>query len=482
MRRAPRVPVDLPVNLYLLSQTVKGRITDLSLTGAHIALPEKVKLHVPIVDLKFSLLSGKSPDLEVLARVVRPSAAGVGVEFLDLDSHNRSRLWDALQPLLPPRFETCPFCSKEINGRGVKLCPACQLPQALHLVGYQDWFGDANSGEPEEMVGVSEPMRRVFNLIRKVAATDLPVLITGASGTGKEMVARSIHQRSLRAEGPFVAINCAAIPRELLESELFGHEKGAFTGAYQTSLGTVERAQRGTLFLDEVGELPLELQVKLLRFLQEFTFERVGGHKTMEADLRVISATNSDLTNLIKEGNFREDLYYRLDVLRVALPLLKDRDDDLLIMATIFLKRYASRVGKKDLRFSKEAMTAILAHNWPGNIRELTNRIRRSVVMADGPLIAPEHLGIVVPHLDPEPHDDGLSLKEAKARFEAQLIAQVLAKYNGNVSLAAKALRTSRSMLYNLIQKYDLNGAFEKSHTNTLSRQEDRITLSRSAT
>ena len=462
MRRAPRIPVDLPVSLYFLSQTVKGRITDLSLTGAHIALPEKVKLHVPIIDLKFPLFSTKSPDIEVLARVIRPSTSGVGVEFLDLDSHNRSRLWDSLLPLLPPRFETCPFCGKETKGRGVKLCPGCQMPQDLHVVGYQDWLADVNSGEPEEMVGVSEPMRQVFNLIRKVAATDLPVLITGASGTGKEMVARSIHQRSLRAAGPFVAINCAAIPRELLESELFGHEKGAFTGAYRTSIGTVERAQGGTLFLDEVGELPLELQVKLLRFLQEFTFERVGGRKTIEADLRVISATNSDLTALIKEGNFREDLYYRLDVLSVELPLLKDRDDDLLIMATIFLKRYASRVGKKDLRFSKEAMTAIQAHNWPGNIRELTNRIRRSVVMADGPLIAPEHLGIVVSHLDPEPYCDGLSLKEAKARFEAQLIAQVLAKYNGNVFLAAKALRTSRSMLYNLIQKYNLNGAFEK--------------------
>jgi DNA-binding NtrC family response regulator len=456
MRRAPRITVDLPVILYFLSQTVKGRITDLSLTGAHIVLPQNVTLPVPIIDLKFPVFSTKSPDIEVLARV-RPSTS-IWAEFLDLDSHNRSRLWDALLPLLPPRFETCPFCGKEAKGRGVELCPGCQMPQDLHVVGYQDWLTDVNSGEPEEMVGVSEPMRQVFNLIRKVAATDMPVLITGASGTGKEMVARSIHQRSLRAAGPFVAINCAAIPRELLESELFGHEKGAFTGAYRTSIGTVERAQGGTLFLDEVGELPLELQVKLLRFLQEFTFERVGGRKTIEADLRVISATNSDLT----AGNFREDLYYRLDVLHVELPLLKDRDDDLLIMATIFLKRYTSRVGKKDLRFSKEAMTAIQAHNWPGNIRELTNRIRRSVVMADGPLIAPENLGIEVAHLDPEPYCDGLSLKEAKAKFESQLIAQVLAKYNGNVLLAAKALRASRSMLYNLIQKYNLSGAFEQ--------------------
>ena len=241
MRRAPRVSVDLPVSLYVLSQTVKGRITDLSLTGAHIALPEKVKLHVPIIDLKFPLFSTKSPDIEVLAGSSAPPLPGSGVEFLDLDSHNRSRLWDSLLPLLPPGFETCPFCGKETNGRGAKFCPGCQMPKDLHVVGYQDWLGDVNSGEPEEMVGVSEPMRQVFNLIRKVAATDLPVLITGASGTGKEMVARTIHQRSLRAAGPFVAINCAAIPRELLESELFGHEKGAFTGAYRTSIGTVER-------------------------------------------------------------------------------------------------------------------------------------------------------------------------------------------------------------------------------------------------
>ena len=226
MRRAPRITVDLPVSLHLLNQTVKGRITDLSLTGAHIALSKNVKLTVPIIDLKFPLLSTKSPDIEVLVRVVRPSTSGVGVEFLDLDSHNRARLWDSLLPLLPLRFENCPFCGKETKAPGAKLCSGCQMPQELKVVGYQDWLVDVNSGEPEEMVGVSQPMRQMFNLIRKIAATDLPVLITGASGTGKEMVARIIHQRSLRTAGPFVAINCAAIPRELLESELFGHEKG----------------------------------------------------------------------------------------------------------------------------------------------------------------------------------------------------------------------------------------------------------------
>jgi two-component system, NtrC family, response regulator len=439
-----------------MGQTAQGFITNLSLNGTHVTLPGDVKPPSHIVNLKFPLIAQDPQKLEVLGRVVWSSASGLGVEFLDIDSHNRARLWDTMLPQLPQQFEVCPFCNKEVKDFRKKVCPECHLPLNLHKISYQDWLTSANSGELEEMVGVSEPMRQVFQLIRKVAATELPVLITGASGTGKEMVARAIHQRSLRDQGPFVPINCAAIPRELLESELFGHEKGAFTGAYRTTIGTVERARGGTLFLDEVGELPLELQVKLLRFLQEFTFERVGGHKTLEADLRVISATNGDLKALISDGQFREDLYYRLDVLHIELPLLKDREDDLLIMANIFLKRYANRVDKNRLEFSKAAVTAIQAHPWPGNIRELTNRIRRSVVMADGASIAPEHLGLAFSHLSPEPYCDGLSLKEAKARFEANLVSQVLSKYNGNVNLAAKALQTSRSMLYNLIQKYNL--------------------------
>jgi two-component system NtrC family response regulator len=456
MRRSPRVHVDLPVTLHTIGKVIKGRISNLSLNGIHMSLPQNANPPFPIFDLKFPLSSAKSPKMEVLARVVRRTSQGFGAEFLDLDNHNRARLWDSLTPLLPGKFEACPFCGKDIEKRRSKICPECQFPLNLQSIGLQD-FPAVIPSEPEEMVGVSEAMRKVFDLIRKVAATDLPVLITGPSGTGKEMVARAIHERSLRAKGPFVAINCAAIPRELLESQLFGHEKGAFTGAYRTAAGTVERAQGGTLFLDEVGELPLELQVKLLRFLQEFTFERVGGQKTLVADLRVISATNSDLKVLVNDGHFREDLYYRLDVLHIELPSLKQRDDDLLILANIFLKRYASRVGKNGMGFSKEAVAAIQSHPWPGNIRELTNRIRRSVVMSDTTLIAAEHLGLTVTKLDPEPYTEGLSLKEAKAAFEAKLVAQVLAKNNGNVFITAKSLKISRSMLYYLIQKYNLD-------------------------
>jgi len=308
----------------------------------------------------------------------------------------------------------------------------------------------------EEMIGTCDAMHQVFCLIRKVAATDVPVLITGASGTGKEMVARAIHQRSLRARGPFVEVNCGAIPRELLESELFGHEKGAFTGAHRTIIGHAERAQNGTLFLDEVGELPVDLQVKLLRFLQEYSFVRVGGRQPIHVDLRVISATNTDLQELIAAGRFREDLYYRLDVVNITLPPLKDRGDDALIMANVFLKRYAARIGKNIKGFTPEAVAALQAHPWPGNVRELINRVRRSVVMTDGSRVVPENLALEPVAREPEPVFNGKSLKEARAEFEARLVGEALQQFQGNVHLASKALKVSRSTMYHFIQKYQL--------------------------
>jgi two-component system NtrC family response regulator len=310
--------------------------------------------------------------------------------------------------------------------------------------------------DSEEMIGTCKAMRDIFCLIRKVAITDVPVLITGASGTGKEMVARAIHQRSNWAQGPFVEVNCGAIPRELLESELFGHEKGAFTGAYRTTMGHVERAQGGTLFLDEVGELPVDLQVKLLRFLQEFTFHRVGGRQPLKVDVRIISATNADLSDLIAAGRFREDLYYRLDVVNITLPVLQDRDDDCLIMANVFLKRYAARLGKDIKGFTAEAMTAIQGHTWPGNVRELINRVRRAVVMTEGGRVGPEHLGLDQSGGVAEPVFNGKSLKEARAEFEARLVSEALHHFQGNVFLASRALRVSRSTMYHFIQKYQL--------------------------
>lgn len=319
-----------------------------------------------------------------------------------------------------------------------------------------DRLMETNPPTPFGMIGTCSPMLQVFKMIRKVAATEVPVLITGASGTGKEMVAKAIHKNSFFSKGPFVAVNCGAIPRELLESELFGHEKGSFTGAHRTSVGMVERANGGTLFLDEVGELPLELQVKLLRFLQEYAFERVGGRKSIKVGLRVISATNCDLKAMIAFNKFREDLYYRLDVVNIELPPLKDRGNDHLILANFFLKNYAAQLGKEIQGFTPEALEAIRNHPWPGNIREVLNRIRRAAVMVEGYWVTAENLGFNQKESLAEPFVDGLGLKEAKAKFEAELLVAALEKYQGNVNLVAKALKINRSVAYHLIGKYKL--------------------------
>jgi two-component system NtrC family response regulator len=307
-----------------------------------------------------------------------------------------------------------------------------------------------------EMVGTCPAMLKVFDLIRKVAVTDFPVLVTGASGTGKEMVAQAIHQRSTRARGPFVVVNCGAIPRELMESELFGHERGAFTGAYRSMAGKAELAHGGTLFLDEVGELPLEMQVKLLRFLQEFTFERVGGQQSRKVDVRVIAATNSNLKEMIAAGRFREDLFYRLDGISIELPLLKDRGEDVLLMARLFLSRLSAEGGKELRGFTKEAQQALQAYSWPGNVRELINHLRRALVMAEEPRITPKNLGL-------EKLDDqiglvqGMGLKDAIARYEAQLVSDTLRRCRGNVQKVAEVLKTSRSAIYHLINKHQLS-------------------------
>jgi DNA-binding NtrC family response regulator len=303
-----------------------------------------------------------------------------------------------------------------------------------------------NSTSYMGMVGTSPAMHRVFNLIRKVATADFPVLITGASGTGKEMVAKAIHQRSKRASGPFVAVNCGAIPRELMESELFGHERVA---------GKAELANRGILFLDEVGEIPLELQAKLLRFLQEFSFERIGGRQRIEVDVRVISATNSNLKEMMLNGRFREDLYYRLDGIDIELPLLRDRDDDVLIMGKLFLEQVSSELGRELKGFSQEAIQTLRRYSWPGNVRELINRIRRACVMAEGQCVNCKDLGLDDSEIQVDPRN-GLGLSESIAQYEAKLVSKALAECGGNVAKTARVLKTSRSVIYHLIKKYTL--------------------------
>ncbi len=310
--------------------------------------------------------------------------------------------------------------------------------------------------ENEEMIGTSESIRRVFAVIRKVATTGVPVLIIGESGTGKELAAKAIHERGLRKQGPFVPINCGAIPETLLESELFGYEKGAFTGAVQQKKGRVEYAQGGTLFLDEVGELPFPLQVKLLRFLQDHTIERVGGREQIAVDVRIIAATNMNLRQMMSQGNFREDLYYRLSVVTIDIPPLRERGEDLVLMARVFLKGVSEHKRKRVLGFTKEAIQAIQAYPWPGNVRELSNKIRRAVVMTEGLYIAPEDLDLPFPEGDKALLP--ISLKDARQRLEADLITQALTLHHGNLSRVAEELGISRTTLYLSLRKHGLRG------------------------
>jgi two-component system, NtrC family, response regulator len=302
------------------------------------------------------------------------------------------------------------------------------------------------------MLGTSPQMQQVFNSIRKVATSDAPVLILGESGTGKEMVAQAIHRRSARKDGPFVAINCSAIPETLLESELFGHEKGSFTGAHVQRKGRVETASGGTLFLDEIGELPALLQVKLLRFLQEQCIERVGGRQPIQVDTRVVAATNVDLKKAIAEGRFREDLFYRLAVVVVNLPPLRERETDVRLLAQEFLRRASTKIGKNGLTFDHEAFRALNDHAWPGNVRELDNRVKRAVIMADGKRLTRADLELE--GISERSH--ATNLKEAREAVEREMIQKALRKHGGKIAPAAGDLGISRPTLYELMDKLGL--------------------------
>jgi two-component system NtrC family response regulator len=300
----------------------------------------------------------------------------------------------------------------------------------------------------EGMLGKSPAVKQVFATVRKLDPTDAPVLVLGESGTGKEVVALTIHRRSKRAKGPFVAINCGAIPETLIEAELFGHERGAFTGAHTQRPGKIETAEGGTLFLDEIGELPLALQVKLLRFLQEQQIERIGGRKQIRVDTRVIAATNVDLEKAMGEGKFREDLFYRLAVVVIKLPPLRERETDVVVLAEAFLKRYASDQGKGRLRFSKEALLALQEYSWPGNVRELENRVKRAVIMADDLRVTPENLS-----LTSGSPGAGLNLREARDQLEREMLTKALRKHRGKISPAAADLGISRPTFYEMMEK-----------------------------
>jgi len=303
------------------------------------------------------------------------------------------------------------------------------------------------------MITGAPEMVKVARTIERVANTNVSVMLLGASGTGKELLAQGLHDASDRSEGPFVAINCAAIPESLLESELFGHEKGAFTGAVKTTEGKIERANGGTLFLDEVGDIPLPLQVKLLRFLQERTIERIGGRKEIAVNTRIVCATHQDLESMIGEGNFREDLFYRLAEIVVRIPNLAERHGDATLLAKAFLKRFSAEMNPQVTGFAPDALAAIDAWNWPGNVRELENRVKRAVIMADGKLICAGDLDL---QESGEDRDDVLNIKAAREQADRKVIRHALARSEGNISSTAKLLGISRPTLYDLLKQYDL--------------------------
>ncbi len=316
-------------------------------------------------------------------------------------------------------------------------------------------------GEPAggrtEIVGSSRAMREVFKQIGRVSATDATVLITGESGTGKELVARAVHEHSARANRPFVAVNCGAIPESLAESELFGHERGAFTGADRQRKGRFELADGGTLFLDEIGELTPAAQVKLLRALQERRFERVGGSETVSVDVRVIAATNRDLRREIAERRFREDLFYRLSVIELRLPPLRERPADVPQLAEYFLDRAVARHGLAPKTLSDDAVRALLAHDYPGNVRELENLVERAVVTAGVDVLAPEHLfGDGAAASGGEPEFLRMPFKEAVAALERELIRRALVETNGNRAEAARRLGINRRLLYSKLEEHGL--------------------------
>ena len=309
-------------------------------------------------------------------------------------------------------------------------------------------------------------MLSVCSMVEKIAPTDANVLLLGESGTGKELLARALHKRGGRADGPFTAINCAAIPENLLESELFGHEKGAFTGAIKALRGKIELANGGTLFLDEIGDMPPSLQGKLLRFLQEREIERIGGREIIPVDVRVVSATHRDLRKHIEDGSFREDLYYRIAEIVVDIPPLRDRGDDSILLAQHFATRFSKQMKTAPVKLTADAADAIRAYRWRGNVRELENRMKRAVIMASSNLINAEDLDLASVTSKARAGFDGpvdiISLRDAREGAEKQAVTAALHGLSGNLSAAAKALGVSRPTLYNLMKQHGLTSDIEE--------------------
>ncbi len=398
-----------------------------------------------VVTLDLSLTPGNPEDLTGLGLLERMLAQEPATRVIVVTANN-----DQTTALRAVRLGAFDYYSKPVRLEDLKVmiqraCHIHRIYQRLH----QSY--PASKNEFHGIIGSSQGMQDIFRFIERVALSDISVLIGGESGTGKELVAHAIHRQSPRKTNPFVVVNCGAIPENLLESELFGHEKGAFTGAYTQKKGKFELSHTGTLFLDEIGELVPALQVKLLRFLQDRKIERVGGNQPVELDVRIIAATNRDLKQDIENRLFREDLYYRLKVVPLEIPALRERRDDIVSLAQYFLRKYCRENHKPLISLSSEAEAALLLHLWPGNVRELENLINRAVVLSSYPVLKASDLGL---KLERGPSD--VNLKFAKTAMEIDYIKRALSRNKGVVSRAAKDLGISRVNLYELIDKYKI--------------------------
>jgi two-component system NtrC family response regulator len=400
---------------------------------------------VAVVTLDLSLNPGNHGDLSGLRLLERMLTKEPSTRVIVVTGNN-----DQTTALQAVRLGAFDYYSKPVRLEDLMVmiqrgCHIYRIYQRLQ----QSYQGSGN--EFHGIIGNSKTMQDIFRFIERVALSDISVLICGESGTGKELVAHAIHRQGQRKNNPFVVVNCGAIPENLLETELFGHEKGAFTGAYIQKKGKFELAHTGTLFLDEIGELVPTLQVKLLRFLQDRKIERVGGNQSIELDVRIIAATNRDLRQDIENRLFREDLYYRLKVVPLEMPALRERKDDIVPLALHFLTKYCRENRKPLTRLSSEAEAALLAHPWPGNVRELENVINRAVVLSSYPVLKPLDLGLRL-----ERGSTDVNLKFAKIAMEIDYIKRALSRNNGVVSRAAKDLGISRVNLYDLIDKYNI--------------------------
>ncbi|HUL58864.1 MAG TPA: sigma-54 dependent transcriptional regulator [Anaeromyxobacteraceae bacterium] len=428
-----------------------------------LAVLHKTPVHGVVPDLVMPKVGG----MELLRRV---TADFPDVPVILITAHGS--VDSAVAALKAGAFDyiTKPFEQEELKKVIAKAARA-------HDLEIQNLHANLADGDRPPLVGQSPAMRAIYEMVARVADSPSTVLITGESGTGKELIAKALHRGSTRRDKPLIKVNCAAIPKDLVESELFGYEKGAFTGAVGSKPGRFELADGGTLFLDEIGEIPVEIQVKLLRALQESEFERVGGIKTLSVDVRLIAATNRDLKALIAEGRFREDLFYRLAVVPIALPPLRDRKEDIPLLVHHFIEKYDRRLGKRVEGIEDEALQVLMGYAWPGNIRELENLMERSVLFADGPRIeaaslpdslrekggaAPLPIAAVGP-LGAIAAPSGASMKEivrqAQAELERELIGRALADTGGNVTRAAKRLQISRKSLQVKMKELGLRGA-----------------------